>query len=130
MEALATSVTVQYMQTYNALWMQWGRLPQGNDIKRAFREITAYLDSIDEPICVIVDLRENIHMPLKETITGALFGPYNNPKLGMWLVIGENAFAEGVARTLINVTRQDKVAWFKNENEVVAFLAEHCPRHR
>lgn len=124
----AKTVNVEFSTEYHALWMHWERGATGRDVQGAYREIGAYLDTVDIATCVIVDLRQNLYMPIKETLTGALFGPYNHPKLGAWLVIGANAFAESVATTLSGITKQEKVHWFQNETAVLAYLEKHCER--
>lgn len=122
------TVTVEYSDEYSALWMRWGSSVSGQDVNKAYREISAYLNTLDQPICVIVDLRENIYMPIKETVFGALFGPYKHPNLGAWLVLGSNAFARSAAATLASVTKQDNVEWFSNELEVKEYLSANCSR--
>jgi hypothetical protein len=131
MEATANrAITVEYSEEFKALWMAWGKGAQGRDVHHAYREISAYLETQDEPICIVVDLRENIYMPVRETVTGALFGPYKHPMVGAWLVIGANSFAQHVASMLQAVTRQDMVVWFKDEMEVASYLEANCPRNQ
>lgn len=124
------TVTVEYSDEFKALWMGWGKGATGRDVQNAYREISAYLETLDESICIVVDLRENIYMPVRETLTGALLGPYKHPMVGAWLVIGANAFAQNVAIMLKGVTKQDMVVWCEDEVEVFNYLEANCPRHR
>jgi hypothetical protein len=124
------SVTVEYSDEFKALWMSWGKGATGRDVQNAYREISAYLETQDEQICIVVDLRQNIYMPVRETVSGALFGPYKHPKVGAWLVMGGNSFAQHVAIMLQGVTKQNMVVWCNDEAEVFKYLEANCPRHK
>jgi hypothetical protein len=104
--------------------MKWEWQANPVDIKRAYRVISETLDVATSPIYVIVDLRKNVRMPLKETVSGAMFGPYSHSKLAAWLVIGGHQIARVVANSLSQVTGKNKVEWFETEEDVYARLKE------
>jgi hypothetical protein len=118
------TVTVKAINDYPALLMSWELKAKKEDIKKAYHEISQALDEAKSPMYVVVDLRRNIQMPLKETVAGAFLGPYNHPKLAAWLVIGGHRMARIVANSLSQMGREQRVEWFDSEIEVYARLKE------
>jgi hypothetical protein len=118
------TVTIKAINGYPALLMTWELKATKEDIKRAYHEIMQALEQSKTPLYVVVDLRRNIQMPLKETVAGAFFGPYNHPKLGAWLVVGGHQMARIVANSLSQMTREHRVEWFDSEIEVYSRLKE------
>jgi predicted RNA-binding Zn ribbon-like protein len=116
------TVQVEPIADYPAILMKWERKGEVAHIRQAYRKISELLDNSTTKLYVVVDLRENIGMPLKETISGALFGPYNHPKLIAWLVMGGHPLAKAVANTLRAVTQKQRVEWFDTEKAVYARL--------
>jgi hypothetical protein len=112
------TVSVEAINGYPALMMKWEQKASKEDIKRAYRLISEALEAASSPIYIVVDLRNNIQMPLKETVSGAFFGPYNHPKLATWLVIGGHQMARIVANSLNQMTREQRVEWFDTEADV------------
>lgn len=118
------TVSVEAIKDYPALLMKWGETADPTDIKKAYEVISDALSVAQSPLFVIVDLSENRYMPLRETVSGALFGPYNHRNLDAWLVIGGHQIARMVASSLSQVTRQHKVEWFANMEAAMARLHE------
>jgi hypothetical protein len=118
------TVSVEPVKDYPALIMKWHAYAKPEDIKRAYRVISDALDAASGHLYIIVDLRENKQMPLKETVSGALFGPYNHRNLAAWFVLGGHQIARVVANSLAQVTRQHRVDWFDTEEDVYNRLKE------
>jgi hypothetical protein len=118
------TVSVQPVKDYPALIMTWQKFAHPKDIRQAYRTISEALDVATSPIYVIVDLRDNMQMPLKETVTGAVFGPYNHRNLAAWFVIGTHQIARAVAGSLSQITRQHRVEWFDTEEQVYELMQE------
>jgi hypothetical protein len=117
-----SSISVQRLQNYPALLMKWEKLAESKDLKQAYRLINEQLRDSDKPLYVVVDLRENKNMPLAETVSGALFGPYQNPKLAACLVLGCHKTARMAARLLVNISHEDKIECFETEADIFAKL--------
>jgi hypothetical protein len=120
----SATVSVEPVKDYPALVMKWQAYAKPDDIKRAYRIISEALDVAPSPIYIIVDLRENKQMPLKETVSGALFGPYSHRNLAAWFVVGGHQIARVVANSLAQVTRQHRVDWFDTEEDAYNRLKE------
>jgi hypothetical protein len=84
--------------------------------------LNTILNEAPEPIYVFVDLRERPNFPLADTLRGALDGPFRNPNLKEWLVIGSSAMAHTIGRMLSAMTRRHNIKWFDSEEEAVAYL--------
>lgn len=121
------TINITNYKHFRAISMDWSKHVDKHDIKVAFQDITAQLDAEPQPICIVVDLRDNTFMPLAETFKGAVWGPHRHPNLAAWLVIGENTFARYVAGMLDRFGEDKAIKWFANEVEVDAYLEEHCP---
>jgi hypothetical protein len=121
---LAT-VRVEPLEGKNALKMIWQRQVIEQDVREAFQVINTCLNEADGQMWVMVDLLSNPNFPLGATIQGALCGPYRNPKLREWLIIGSNPLARVIARTLAGVTGKSNVRWFDTEADGLAYL-EDC----
>jgi hypothetical protein len=110
------------MSGYHALRMTWGREIIEADVTQAFRQITEHLARSTSRMTVVVDLTAAPNMPVGLTMKEALFGPYRNPKLDEWLIIGGSHAARTIERLLAASTQRRNVRWFDNENEVIAYL--------
>jgi len=122
--ANSRTVIVKPYSYYHAIVMHWKARGIKEDIDLAFEEIVAYLDATDRPIFVVVDLRENSYMPMKDTFKGAISGVHQHPNLIAWLCIGENKFARYVADVLNVFSDKSKIQWFDSDAEVDAYLEE------
>ncbi|GAB5493152.1 MAG: hypothetical protein Phog2KO_33670 [Phototrophicaceae bacterium] len=119
-------IYVKNYKQFRAINMVWSNRVNKQEIKQAFLDINAQLDMLTEPICVVVDLRENTFMPLAETFKGALTGPHKHHNLAGWLIIGENTFARYVAGMLDKFGGDKEIQWFSSEDGVDEYLEEHC----
>ncbi len=117
-----TTVTIEQLANGNAIRMTWQRQVNAQDVERAFTAITDILKEASSPMYVVVDLLSNPNFPIGATLNAALFGPYRNPKLKEWLIIGSNSMAQFIERTLASVTGHRNVRWFKTQEEVSAYL--------
>ena len=102
------------------LW--WAHAVRREDVVTAFRDLNTILNEASEPIYVFVDLRERPNFPLADTLRGALDGPFRNPNLKEWLVIGSSPMAHTIGRMLSSITRRHNIKWFNTEEEAVAYL--------
>jgi hypothetical protein len=123
MEASPT-VIIEHQEHTDIIHMTWRRRVMSADVYTAFTTINDILEASDHPLYVIVDIRSNPNFPLTATIDGALSGPYRNPKLKEWLILGSNPVARIVERTLRTMAQRRNVVWFSTEAEIEAYLAK------
>ena len=119
-----STVTIKYVVEKHCICMAWNHQVTPRDVEAAFAKITDILEQSAEPLCVVVDLRDNPNFPLGATLHGALFGPYRNPKLKEWLIISSNSAAKMIERVLSSTTGRHNVRWFEQEEAVYAYLEE------
>jgi len=116
------TVTIEPIAGYPALKMTWQHVVRESDVARAFQQITKVLDTSHRPIYVVVDLLSNPRFPITLTVQEAL-GPYRDPMLKEWLVVGSNWMAKAIESTLARITRHKNVRWFHSEADALAYLA-------
>lgn len=117
-----TTVTVEFVD--RMVKMTWGQRPAVKDIRRAFEEVVDYLEERVDPVYVIIDITSNPHFPIVSTVQAAM-PAFRNEMLRAWLVIGSNSLAQVIEGILSGVTKRRNVHWFANEDEMLAFVAEH-----
>lgn len=103
--------------------MHWQAYPEVSDIRTASQALFSQLNKSSKPLYLMVDLRQNINMPLSETINALLLGVYTHPNFMACLVIGGHGKARIVANIVIRISRQDKIVWFNDEAEAYQYLA-------
>lgn len=118
-----TTVTVKHID-HQTILMVWADVVTPLDVKEAFKEVDAILNKAEQEMFVVVDISTNPNFPLSATISGALFGPYRNPKLREWLIVGSNAMAHSIERTLANIARRSNVRWFTTQAEAYAYVEQ------
>lgn len=118
------TVRIEPTEDYPAILMTWEHQVSEADVVRAFNRITMLLETTEYQQYVIVDLGHNPVFPLRATINSALFGPYRNPKLIAWLVIGSSPLARTIEKTLASVGRRKNVEWFDSIEAVTDYLHE------
>jgi len=119
-----TTVVVKHLDSRTIL-MAWAKVVTHLDVKEAFKEVDAILNKAEQEMFVVVDISTNPNFPITATVTGALFGPYRNPKLREWLIVGSNAMAHSIERTLANITGRSNVRWFTTQAEAYVYV-EQC----
>lgn len=112
----------QYNQ--HAVRMTWSSKVTDADVKNSFKDINDLLTAADHPLFVIVDILADPKFPIAATLTGALFGPYRNPNLREWLIIGSNNTARFIERTLSSTTGRVIVRWFSDTSEADAYISK------
>lgn len=113
-------VTVNWLDSSDALLMKWPHIIDKGSITRAFRTILAALAEAGDPIPVIVDLTANPQFLMTETITGA-YQSFDHPRLGAWLVVGANARAKMIGQALVTMTQRNNIHWFDTMEEMEAY---------
>ncbi|MBK8134904.1 MAG: hypothetical protein KA401_03890 [Anaerolineae bacterium] len=103
------------------LW--WAHDVQRADVMPAFRHLDTLISMSATPLYVLVDLREKPTFPLTDTLRGALDGPFRNPNLAEWLVVGSTPLAQTIGRTLSAITRRNNIRWFKTLEAAMEFLS-------
>lgn len=116
------TVYVELLDNPVAIQMVWSRYVDKQDVANAFRDINTLLNESSKPLHIIVDLQNNPQMPVAVTLNSALFGPYRNPQLKSWLIIGSSSMGRVVENVLSSVTGRNNVQWFNNPDEVFAYL--------
>jgi hypothetical protein len=117
------SVCVEAIEGFPAILMTWQHDVNKGDVVAAFQKLQTLLDGADQPIYIVVDIQSNPIFPLRETIQGALWGPYRHPRVEEWLVAGSNTLAHTIERTLSNITRRKNVRWFETEAAALGYLS-------
>lgn len=116
------TVHAEPVEGYPALVMLWEHDIRTEDVQPAYDTVTQHLNASEAPMYVLVDLLKDPQFPLLETISGALWGPYRNPMLKEWLMIGSNNLAHVITRMLMNATRRNNVRWFKSYDEAKTYM--------
>jgi len=122
MEFAKPTVEVTCLEGSNTLRMRWQHHVLPHDVAHAFQQITDRLDVSDASLYVVADLTSNPRIPLKETISALLAGPYRHPRLAEWLIVGSNLEARSVANALFAITRRSNVRWFDTERDALDYL--------
>jgi hypothetical protein len=118
------TVVVEPLDDEPALRMTWQQNVTYTDLKQAFADIHKRLNESATPLYVIVDISSHPKFPLSATVAEAAAGPYRNPKLIEWLVIGSDGMARLIANLLGALTGRRNVKWFQSEAEVLAYMEE------
>jgi hypothetical protein len=118
------TIRVERLESLPAILMAWSAHPRKDDIHLAYQDIMSYLQASEQALFVVIDLRFNVTMHLSETVSGALNGLYQHPKLVAWLVIGGHQTARTIANIIRRITNQDRFLWFKDEAELCAYLKD------
>lgn len=118
-----TTVDVRRIDNRTIL-MTWANVVTHLDVKEAFKEVDVILNKAEEEMFVVVDISTNPNFPLSATISGALYGPYRNPQLREWLIVGSSVVAHSIERTLVNITGRSNVRWFTTLAEAFAYAEE------
>ncbi len=100
--------------------MKWLSRVSESDVIAAFEQVDRLLSESDEPCYVLFDITSSLNFPISATLKGAAFGPYRNPHMIEWLIVGSNPIAHLIERTLTSVTGRDIVRWFENEAQALA----------
>ena len=104
--------------------MTWDQHVHNQDVHHAFQRINALLNDSPVPLFALVDIRTNPSFPITATLDGALTGPYRNPRLKEWLIVGINPIAQMLEKIMASATGRRNVRWFENEQEAIAYVIE------
>ena len=118
------TVTISVVPDYPALKMKMDTKVKSVDMQFAYMDIERQLNNFDQPIYIVVDLTQNDQLPLQATISGALFGPYLNPMIRGWLVVGEHTMGKHVAKQLSFWTGKEHVMWFDTCDECLDYIQD------
>lgn len=116
------TVDIEDIEGHPAIKMTWQHQVKYYDVRDAFRGIEAKLNTSTQPLYVVVDITRSPNFPLNATVGEAAAGPYRNPNLVEWLIIGSNRGARMIEHLLSSITGRHNVRWFKTEAEVIAYL--------
>ena len=117
-----STVFVDAINNLPALRMVWRKDVLKSDVTSAFQQIETKLQNTDQPLFVIVDITAKPNFPLAATINAAMFGPYRNPQLKEWLIVGTNTMAKSIERVLAGSIGRKNVRWFETEDAALAYL--------
>jgi hypothetical protein len=120
MEDNASTVRIEPIPGYNALRMTWHHEPASDDAKAAFQQIIDYLDKAEAKVNIVVDVQSDPQFPLGTTLSGAA-RPHTHPRMGRWLVIGQNRLAQLIGNAM-NALSDEKILWFSTEEEALVHL--------
>jgi hypothetical protein len=116
------SVYVEDLPKYHALKMIWQKRVHKQDLRSAFDSLGQSLKQSDHALYVIVDLQADPDLPMREAIQASVSGPFRDPKLVEWLVIGSSTIGRMIGQILANATKRDNIRWFDSEAEVMDYL--------
>lgn len=117
------TVFVEEFYPDRILKMVWQSHVRTEDVDQTFEEIAQYLDDSPNPICIIVDLTANPHIPMHQTVFRAI-NVQRHPNLKRWVVLGKNQIARMIGNSLMNITNRNNIEWFTNFDEFYAYLDE------
>jgi hypothetical protein len=124
------TVYVEEISGYNAVKMIWAHDVDRHDVTVAFKHLQTMVESSSTPLYVVLDLQNKPRMPLQETMSGALTGPYRHPMLAEWLVIGSSMVARSIERSLAAIAKRQNMRWFETEADAFAYLDSATQVHR
>lgn len=116
------TIRVTRVENAPALKMLWSCNIHPPDVGPAFQDINYRLNEASKPLFVMVDIGCNPNFPIFETVIHAATGPFRNPKLREWLIIGENVGAKRIENLLTRMTGSSNVRWFDDEAEAMAYI--------
>lgn len=122
METPVKTVELDDFEGFPAIRMVWQREVKYYDLRDAFRRIEEKLNTSTRPLYVVVDITRSPNFPLNATVAEAAAGPYRNPNLVEWLIIGSNRGAHIIEQLLSSITGRHNVRWFKAEADVIDYL--------
>lgn len=117
------TVTVTPLEGRRALLMHWTKHPQKPDIRAAYQTMTECLGRSETALRIVVDVSCHPHFPIRETVSGAFWGPFRNPALAEWLVVGASGTAYTIGRALIGLSGRDNIRWFDTMDEALGYLS-------
>ncbi len=117
-------VHISTLDAVGNLLMVWPRTIDKGSIANAFRSIKGFLDLSNQPMYIVVDLRNDPKFIMSETILNAV-KIHHHPALAAWLVVGANARAHLIGQAIITATQQTKIFWF----DTIEAAEEHIAAH-
>lgn len=122
------TVTVELLDNYPVINMKMEANVKSIDMQYAYMEIERNLNNFMDTVFIVVDLTQNERLPVQATIAGALFGPYLNPKIEQWLVVGEHRVGQQIAKQLSFWTGKEHVEWFACYEDCLTYVQQEI-RH-
>lgn len=119
------TVRVEALSDLNAVMMIWEHEIHKGDTTAAFQHLMQYLAEAEQPLSVIVDLRQNPAFLIEETFAGALNGPFRHKMLKEWLVVGAGAVARGIGLGLSMIANRHNIRWYDTMEDVMAYLQKN-----
>ncbi len=119
------TVTVELVPEYPLFRVICKQRVDKQDVIPAFQTIMNGLEQTEKRMYVLVDIRQNTQLPIKEIVGAAFWGPHRHPNLVAWLVVGSNALARSIARLMSQISRRQNVQWFENEAEALTYIEQH-----
>ncbi len=117
------TVFVEEFYPNRVLKMVWQSHVRTEDVDQTFQEINDYLNATSSPICIVVDLTANPHIPMHQTVFKAITAQ-RHPNLQRWVVLGKNQIARIVGNSLINITNRNNIEWFTTFDEFNTYLEQ------
>jgi hypothetical protein len=116
-----SAIGITILERERILKMTWAREVDVFDVVIAFQQVTRHLDCAQEPLALMLDLRQDPQFPIQATITEALNGPFAHPMAREWLIVGRNALAEMAVNLLRSIERRGKIHWFDDEASAISW---------
>lgn len=124
MNNTSATVRVEHLHDPEVIKMSWDHRVSSDDVYSAFKAISVILEQSETELYVLVDILANPNFPFSATVNGAMFGPYRNPKLIAWLIVGSSHAGRMIERVLTAVTKRRNVEWFDSEADALAHMAQ------
>lgn len=121
---MSATVSLENTEFPFVVRMVWAQQVNEADVLPMFMDLSRRLNASPRPMIVIVDLSNKPQMPLTETLTGAMSGPFGHPNLGYWVMIGSTRVARIVENVLTKVLRNRNTIWFDTNEEAFAFIRQ------
>ena len=118
------TVSIKPFEELCAVKMIWQHDVKASDVRTAFKDISRQQPCPDEPYYVLVDIRSDPQFPLAETIVSALAGPFRDPQLVEWVIIGSNQTAKLIEHMLTRIAKRANVVWFDTPDEAEDYVRD------
>lgn len=117
-----STCTATLVHGFPAAKLWWAHHVNHHDVKPAFEALNQLINESPIPMYVLVDLSQQPDLPVIETIHNALSGPFRNPRLVEWLVVGSSSLAKIIGRSLSTLSFRNNIKWFESEAAALSYL--------
>ena len=115
-------MTVHKIENSPVILMDWAKTNNTQDIQSAYHDVMEVVNHSNDDVYLMLDMSANSDVSIRDLLNGALNGPYTDPRVAKWLVIGKGETSRSLANTLFFITGEHKVVWFEDQDGAYDYL--------